>query len=375
MYKYLLFDADNTLLNFNEGEKCALREVLNNTPLEFSDEVYETYHKINDDLWKRLELGGITRSELKKRRFQILFNHYGYNSDQYIEYIDSHYLVCMSKQSQIIDGALEVLEYLHNDYELYLATNATASVQRKRLSKTPFDRYFRKYYISEEIGVNKPEKAFFDRIVDDIGDDNRENYLVIGDSLSSDIKGAILSNIDSCYFDPNFNGYKDIKPTYTIHSLKELLIPKTFFHPMPSAFITSRPDVACSYLAEGYILLLADTSPFALILPCSIFQFTQSPEDYYKNPLLGTYTRMVRMLCLLVSLFLMPLFLFFCLMDTSAVLAVATAWIPLVVSVWFYFRFVREKPRYYFEYFLNSLYGNTLRIDPHKKLLLKARKK
>ena len=68
-------------------------------------------------------------------------------------------------------------------------------------------------------------------------------------------------------------------------------------------------------------------------------------------------------------------FLFFCLMDTSAVLAVATAWIPLVVSVWFYFRFVREKPRYYFEYFLNSLYGNTLRIDSHKKLLLKARKK
>ena len=110
--------------------------------------------------------------------------------------------------------------------------------------------------------------------------------------------------------------------TMGIHSLKELLIPKTFFHPMPSAFITSRPDVACSYLAEGYILLLADTSPFALILPCSIFQFTQSPEDYYKNPLLGTYTRMVRMLCLLVSLFLMPLFLFFCL---------NSEWLPVVL--------------------------------------------
>ena len=101
--------------------------------------------------------------------------------------------------------------------------------------------------------------------------------------------------------------------TMGIHSLKELLIPKTLFHPMPNAFITSRPDVACSYLAEGYILILADTSPFAMILPCNIFQFTQSPEDYYKNPLLATYTRMVRFLCLLISLFLMPLFLFFCL--------------------------------------------------------------
>ena len=81
---------------------------------------------------------------------------------------------------------------------------------------------------------------------------------------------------------------------------------------MPSAFLTARPDVACSYLAEGYILLMADTSPFALVLPCNLFQFTQSPEDYYKSPLVGTYTRIVRLLCFLISLFLMPLFLLFC---------------------------------------------------------------
>lgn len=101
--------------------------------------------------------------------------------------------------------------------------------------------------------------------------------------------------------------------TMGIQSLKELLIKKTILHPMPSSFITARPDVACSYLAEGYILLLVDNSPFALVLPCNIFQFTQSPEDYYKSPLVGTYTRMVRLLCFLISLFLMPLFLLFCL--------------------------------------------------------------
>ena len=101
--------------------------------------------------------------------------------------------------------------------------------------------------------------------------------------------------------------------TMGIQSLKELLIKKTVFHPMPSTFITARPDVACSYLAEGYILLLVDNSPFALVLPCSIFHFTQTPEDYYKSPLVGTYTRIVRLLCFLISLFLMPLFLLFCL--------------------------------------------------------------
>ena len=101
--------------------------------------------------------------------------------------------------------------------------------------------------------------------------------------------------------------------TMGIQSLKELLIRKTILHPMPSTFLTARPDVACSYLAEGYILLMVDNSPFALVLPCNIFQFTQSPEDYYKNPLVGTYTRIVRLLCFLISLFLMPLFLLFCL--------------------------------------------------------------
>lgn len=99
--------------------------------------------------------------------------------------------------------------------------------------------------------------------------------------------------------------------TMGAQSLRELLVEKEFFHPLPNFFLTERPDVACSYLSEGYILLLIDNSPFAMVLPCTIFQFTQSPEDYYKSPLIGTYLRFVRFLCLVVSLFLMPLFLYF----------------------------------------------------------------
>ena len=99
--------------------------------------------------------------------------------------------------------------------------------------------------------------------------------------------------------------------TMGIQSLQELLVKKSFFHPMPNFFLTARPDVACSYLAEGYILVLCDNSPFALILPCTLFQFTQSPDDYYKSPLVGTWLRLVRLACILISLFLMPLFLLF----------------------------------------------------------------
>lgn len=92
-------------------------------------------------------------------------------------------------------------------------------------------------------------------------------------------------------------------------SLEELILPKRWWNPLPSIQITERPDVACSYLEEGHILLLVDNSPVVLILPCTVFQFTQSPEDYYNSPSVGTYFRLIRFLCIPVSLLLMPLFL------------------------------------------------------------------
>lgn len=95
-------------------------------------------------------------------------------------------------------------------------------------------------------------------------------------------------------------------------SLEELLVRKRWYHPLPSIQITERPDVACSYLTEGHMLILVDNSPSALILPCTIFQFTQSPEDYYKSPVIGSYFRTVRFGCIFLSLLLMPLFLLIC---------------------------------------------------------------
>lgn len=92
-------------------------------------------------------------------------------------------------------------------------------------------------------------------------------------------------------------------------SLEELLVKKKWFHLLPSIFLTERPDVACSFLTEGHVAVIVDNSPAVLILPCTIFQFTQSPEDYYKSTVVGTYFRLVRFLCIPISLVLMPLFL------------------------------------------------------------------
>ena len=149
----------------------------------------------------------------------------------------------------------------------------------------------------------------------------------VGTFSNTDVAIAYLeNNHDKKLLDYISNTLSSIETTALtmgMQSLKELLVKKSVFHPMPSLYMTGRPDVACSYLAEGYLLLLVDNSPLACVLPCNLFQFTQSPDDYYKTPLVGSYTKLVRLLCFLISLFLMPLFLLFCLNPT---------WLPSILQ-------------------------------------------
>lgn len=137
----------------------------------------------------------------------------------------------------------------------------------------------------------------------------------VGTASKSDIALAYMEGS----YDPEF--MKKVKEklsslsvtalTMGTQSMEELLMPHKWYHPLPSFFRTERPDVACSYLLEGYILLMVDTTPSVLVLPCSIFQFTQSPEDYYKSPIVGNYIRFIRFVCILLSLLLLPSFLLF----------------------------------------------------------------
>jgi len=126
------------------------------------------------------------------------------------------------------------------------------------------------------------------------------SVVCLEDQVNPQLLASIREKIDSLNVTTLTMGSK---------SLEELLLPRKWYHPLPSILLTERPDVACSYLAEGHILIIVDNSPAVLVLPCTIFQFTQSPEDYYKSPVVGTYFRLIRFLCIPVSLLLMPLFL------------------------------------------------------------------
>ena len=135
----------------------------------------------------------------------------------------------------------------------------------------------------------------------------------IGAESKTDVVIAYLDNNVNQEFlarlKQSLTGLSVTSLTMGAKSLEELLVKKRWFHPLPCMHYTERPDVACSFLMEGHIVVIVDNSPSVLILPCTVFQFMQSTEDYYKSPVVGTYFRLIRFLCIPVSLILIPLFL------------------------------------------------------------------
>lgn len=219
MYKYLLFDADNTLLDFNRAEEAALRDTLNECPLGFSEEVHKRYHQINKEEWEKLERGETTRAILIVNRYRRLFNEYGYDGDYYGEFCAKAYESNLGNYGYLLDGAEETLRRASEKYSVYIITNGLTNVQKSRMSKTPLEKYIVKSYISEEMGCAKPEKIFFDKLCEDVGDNDTSAYLVIGDSLTSDIQGAVNAGMDSVWIT---DGTSDERPTYTVQNLSEL---------------------------------------------------------------------------------------------------------------------------------------------------------
>lgn len=219
MYKYLLFDADNTLLDFDESERQALREALEKCPLGFTDHVCSRYHAINAAEWKRLEKGQTTRERLRVERFEKLFFEFGFDGREFGEKTADIYMERLCTKAYMIDGALDVLKALSNKYDCYIITNGTASVQRHRLAKTGICDLVKHVFISEDIGHSKPDKAFFDKVFKYINDSDKSAYLVIGDSLTSDIQGAVNAGVDSVWLS---DGSESNLPTYRINSIEKL---------------------------------------------------------------------------------------------------------------------------------------------------------
>lgn len=221
MIDTVLFDLDNTLLDFNKAERKALTSALRQAGVEPSEEMLRRYSVLNLAQWKLLEQGKLTREEVKVRRYELLFQEYGITASAaetagiYEKYLGiGHYF---------IEGAEELLQELFTDYRLYLVTNGTASVQKGRLESSDMGKYFQGIFISEDIGFCKPSREYFHCCFARIPDFHKENTVIVGDSLTSDIQGGINAGIRTIWFHPgNQEGEPGIVPDYEIRNLKEL---------------------------------------------------------------------------------------------------------------------------------------------------------
>ena len=221
-YKFILFDADNTLFDFTRSEREAVAEALRDFGFDPTDGVIDDYSRINQSLWEKLERGETEKHRLRVERFELLFEKEGYDPDK-AHAVSDRYSERLAGKAYLIDGAEEILKSLAPHAGLYIVTNGIKNIQESRFDMSGLGKYIRASFISEEIGFEKPDARFFDEVERRIPDFSRAEALIVGDSLTSDIRGGINAGIDTCWFNPRRKATPgDMKINYVIGELSEL---------------------------------------------------------------------------------------------------------------------------------------------------------
>lgn len=219
-YKHLIFDLDNTLLDFNDTEEQALKSVFKEFKVPETIESFDTYKTINKGLWSSLEKGTIAREDIFNNRFALFFNEYSLKVDGVKA--EQLYRNFLNDGCKTIKNAELLLSKLKKkDYRIYAGTNGMGITQRKRLFDSQLLPYFDELFISDEIGYEKPDTHFFDTIFDSLHITDKDSCLMIGDSLSSDILGAQNAQIDSVLYTPEENILSSTA-TYTVNNLMRI---------------------------------------------------------------------------------------------------------------------------------------------------------
>lgn len=196
----LLFDADDTLLDFHKDERQALIKALTHFGVPVTEENIQIYSDINQGMWRQLEKGEITKPELKRTRFKKFFEAIDFHCNEDPLTVNEHYLSLLGEGGNTLDGAVEAVKSLYEaGYKLYIVTNGVAATQAKRLQRSGLLPYIKEVFVSESIGYQKPRKEYFDAVLEKIVEKDKSKILVIGDSLTSDIKGAMNAGLPCCW--------------------------------------------------------------------------------------------------------------------------------------------------------------------------------
>ena len=221
-YSILLFDADNTLFNFDAGNRRAFSEVCRICHLPDTDELFHAYEAVNAEMWSAFDRGECTKDFLVVERFRLFLERAGLQADPV--QCNKIHLSTLATNTVLLPHALEVCRTLAQTHSLYIVTNAVAAVQKARLAASDLRPYITDAFISEDAGASKPSVAYFDYIFSRIPGITRENCLLIGDSPSSDLQGANNHGIPCCWYNPRGLARPDgIRIDYEIRDLPELL--------------------------------------------------------------------------------------------------------------------------------------------------------
>lgn len=221
MHHNLLFDLDQTLLDFHASEHLALRAVMEMNGQEFTEMSYNYFKQSNKSLWIEFEKGNISKTELFETRFRLLFEKCGCDADRFdLLKINDDFIDHMSHHGVLMNGVIDFLEKVTsniNDARIYVITNGVARNAMGRVNSTGLNEYICNVFVSEKLGFSKPAAEYFDIVTKSIGEPD-ESYIVIGDSLTSDMLGAKNAGLASCWFMPQ---------DYTDQTLKEYSIKYT----------------------------------------------------------------------------------------------------------------------------------------------------
>ena len=220
MIEFLFLYLDDTILDFKQAERIAISATIRQFGVEPTEEGLHRYHLINKWHWEQLELGKMTRDQVLEGRFGQLFRELGVDADA--EKCARTYEKNLSVGHYFLPGAEEAVDVLHRKYRLFLASNGTASVQKGRMTSANLYRFFEKVFVSQEIGHNKPSRAYFEGCFSQIPGFDPKRAMIVGDSLSSDIKGGINAGIKTVWVNPDHKPCGDIRPDYEIEALHQL---------------------------------------------------------------------------------------------------------------------------------------------------------
>lgn len=220
-YRYLLFDADDTLFDFAKAQRVALERSFLELKGAYEPTYLSLYEEVNTMLWQAFEQGKLSQVELKEQRFMVFLERLELNLDPFI--FNQLYLKRLSEGQFLLEGALELIQDLARHCKMVIITNGLKEVQRPRLSTSLLMPYFEGLIISDELGVAKPNPAIFDAAFDLLGQPEKAETLMIGDSLSSDMQGGLNYGIDTCWYNPAAkSNTRGLAVTYEVSSLREI---------------------------------------------------------------------------------------------------------------------------------------------------------